>query len=164
MTMEAMVVSALEVGRPSRAIRAAAGSDYSEREGERRAGFDRRVPRAGGTLQLSTASGLDRSRDGREGRGRFERGDGRGAAGRHWRHDSRFPDAGSGRRPHGRSARGAADSAVDGHSQLHAAGDGVPGLRAHHQHILPGDGGADSDLPARADAGVEGAATSASKR
>ena len=81
---------------------------------------------------------------------------GRGAAGRHRRHDSRFADSRARRRPHRRSSRGAADSAVDGHSQLYAAGYGLPRLRTHHQHILPGDGRADSDLPARADADMEG--------
>ena len=56
--------------------------------------------------------------------------DGRGAAGRHWRYHPRFTDAGSRRRSHGRSSRRAADSAVDGHSQLHAAGYRLPGLWA----------------------------------
>ncbi len=53
------------------------------------------------------------------------------------------------------SPRGAADSAVDGHSQLYAAGYGLSRLWTHHQHFLSGDGGADSILPARADAVVE---------
>ena len=53
--------------------------------------------------------------------------------------------------------RVAADSPIDGHSQLHAAGHSLPRLRTHHQHLLPGNGGADSDLSARADADVEGA-------
>ena len=48
-----------------------------------------------------------------------------------------------------------ADSAVDGHSQLQSAGNGVSGMRAHDQHVFPGDGGADPELPARADADVE---------
>src|SRR6266404_1796351 len=39
-------------------------------------------------------------------------------------------------------------------AQLHAAGDCVPRLRAHHQHVLSGYGGPDPDLPAHADAGV----------
>ena len=58
----------------------------------------------------------------------------------------------------------AADSAVARHPQLHAAGHRLPRLRTHHQHLLPGDGGADPDLPARADAGVERHAIPASKR
>ena len=36
--------------------------------------------------------------------------------------------------------RRAADSAVAGDSQLHAAGDGVPRMRAHDEHVLPGTG------------------------
>ena len=44
------------------------------------------------------------------------------------------------------------DSAVAGHPQLYAASDRLSGLRPHHQHVFPGDGRADSDLLARADA------------
>ncbi len=50
-----------------------------------------------------------------------------------------------------------ADAAIDRHPQLHAASDRMPGLRPHHQHLLPGDGRADPGLPARADAGLEDA-------
>ena len=46
-----------------------------------------------------------------------------------------------------------------GTAQLHSAGHGLSRLRAHHQHVLPGDGRRDPDLPARADAGVEGVAS-----
>ncbi len=42
-----------------------------------------------------------------------------------------------------------ADSAVAGDSQFHPASHGLPGLRPHHQHLLPGDGRPDPDLPAR---------------
>ncbi len=42
-------------------------------------------------------------------------------------------------------------------SQLYSASHGVPRLRPHHQHLLPGNGGADSGLPARADAAMEDA-------
>jgi len=59
------------------------------------------------------------------------------------------------RRPHRRSPRGAADSAIHRHSQLHATGYGLPRLRTHYQHIFPGDGAADSDLSARPDAHLE---------
>ena len=153
-----------ELGETGRAVWAAPGPDHFEREGQWSAGFDRRLPRTGGAMQLSAASWAHRSRHGREGRSRLERGDGRGAAGRHRRHDSGFADSRTGRRSHRRSSRGAADSAIAGHSQLHAAGYGVPWLRTHHQHVLPGDGRTDSDLSARADAGDGRAATSASKR
>ena len=48
-----------------------------------------------------------------------------------------------------------ADSAVAGDSQLYAAGDELPRLRAHNFDLLPGAGGADSGLSGGADAGVE---------
>ena len=63
-----------------------------------------------------------------------------------------------------KSIVGAADPAVDGHSQLHPAGDRLPGLRTHHQHVLPGNGRADPELPARADADRGRAAMPAWKR
>jgi (E)-4-hydroxy-3-methylbut-2-enyl-diphosphate synthase len=69
-TMEAMVVSALNSAAGGE-IRIAPGSDYSERESQRRAGFDRRLPRAGRALQLSAASRPDRSGHGRQRRGRI---------------------------------------------------------------------------------------------
>ena len=50
----------------------------------------------------------------------------------------------------------AADSAIARHPQFHPAGDRVPGVRPHHQHVLPGDGRPDSDLPARRNAQMEG--------
>ena len=68
------------------------------------------------------------------------------------------------RRPHRRGDRLPADSAVARHPQLHAAGHRLPRLRPHHQHVLPGDGRADPDLPARADAGLEASGTPASRR
>ena len=88
----------------------------------------------------------------------------RAAAGRHRRHHPRLAHARAQRRPHRRSRGRAADPAVAGHPQLHAAGDRLPGLRPHHQHLLPGDGGADPGLPAPADAGSGSSATPASKR
>ena len=65
-------------------------------------------------------------------------------AGRHWRHHSRLPHTRAGWRSHRGSSGRPADSAVDWHSQLHPASDGVSRLRTHHQHLLPGNGGADS--------------------
>ena len=44
------------------------------------------------------------------------------------------------------------------------AGHELPGLRPHHQHVLPGDGAADPGLPAREDAGVAAGAARASRR
>ena len=93
--------------------------------------------------------GLTEAGMGAKGADRLDRGPGSAAAGRHRRHHSREPHAQAGRRPHGRSAGGAADSAVAGDPQLHAAGDELPGLRPHHQHLLPGAGRADPELPAR---------------
>ncbi len=58
------------------------------------------------------------------------------------------PDAAAQRGSHGRSDRQPADFAVPGIAQLHAAGDRLSGMRPHHQHVLPGHGGPDSDLPA----------------
>src|SRR6266852_1668804 len=81
----------------------------------------------------------------------------RAAAGRHWRYDSGFTDARSGWGPHRRSTRCAADTAISEYPQLHAAGDRLPWMRPHYQHFLPGNGAADSVLPARSNAGMEGA-------
>ena len=76
----------------------------------------------------------------------------RAAAGRHRRHDPRLAHAGAERRPHPRGDRRAGDPADHGPALVHADGVGVPGLRAHHQHLLPGAGRQDPGLPARADA------------
>src|ERR1700693_5854980 len=150
-TMEAMVVSALTSAdlaqkfglRPDQIILSAKVSGVQDLNDVYRA------------LQLPAAPRPDRSGHGSKGRSRIGRGYGRGAAGRHRRHDPRIANAGARRRPHRRSPRGAADSAVHGESQLHAASHGLPRLRTHHQHLLPRDGRADSDLPARADACLE---------
>ncbi len=40
--------------------------------------------------------------------------------------------------------------------RFYSTGDGVPGVRADHQYVLPGHGGSDPDLSAGADVGVEG--------
>ena len=96
--------------------------------------------------------GLTEAGSGQQGNRGHHGGARAGAAGRHRRHHSRVADAAAEWRSHRGSDRLAADSAVAGDPQFHAAGDGVPRLRAHHQHVLPGDGGRDPDLPARADA------------
>src|SRR5579872_5331189 len=49
-----------------------------------------------------------------------------------------------------------ADIAIHGHSQLHAAGHSVSGMRPDDEHFLSGNGGADSILLARSDAYMEG--------
>ena len=73
-------------------------------------------------------------------------------------------DPEAGRRPHGRGAGGAADSAVAGHPQLCSAGDRLPRMRAHQQHLLSGADAGHSGLRARQHAGVARAAIPASKR
>ena len=74
--------------------------------------------------------GLTEAGMGAKGADRVDGGTGSAAAGGDWRHDSREPDAEAGRRPDGRGAGGAADSAVALDSQLHAAGDKLPWMRA----------------------------------
>ena len=147
-----------------RAVRTAPRSDHPQRKSQRRAGSDRRLPRARRPLRLPAASRPHRSRHGRERRGRIERGHGRGAAGRHRRHHPRLVDPCARRRPHRRSPRGAADSAIHGHSQLYAAGYSLPRLRTHHQHLLPGNGASRFRLTCASRCPHGKAATSASKR
>ncbi len=98
--------------------------------------------------------GLTEAGMGAEGADCFDRRACAAAAGRHRRHDSRESDAQAGRRQDGRSAGRAADSAIAGDSQLHAAGDELSRMRAHDEHVFPGAGRADSELSARLDAGV----------
>src|SRR5207248_123573 len=100
-------------------------------------------------LGLTEAGGRERNRS-------IQRGPGRAAAGRHRGHHPRFADARSRRRSRGRGSRRAADSAVPRNPQLQPAGHCLSRLRTHHQHLLPGNGRADSVLSSRADAGVEG--------
>ena len=108
-------------------------------------------------LRLPAAPGPHRGRHGLEGHRRLHRRHGRAAAGGHRRHDPRLAHARARRRPHARGHRRAGDPADDGAALLHAAGLGLPGLRAHHEHLLPGARRQDPVLPARADAGVEDA-------
>ncbi len=163
-TMEAMVQSALALSRTGRQLRHAARADHPERQSQRRAGPDRRLSRTGAPLRLCPASRTDRGRHGRERHRQQHRCAGRRAAGRHRRYHSRLAHARAQWRSHRRGHGRAADSAIHGHSQLHAAGHRLPRLRPHHQHLLPGDGRADPELPARADAGLEDALLPASKR
>ena len=93
--------------------------------------------------------GTDGSGPGFEGHRGDHRRHWRAAAGRHRRYHSRVADSAAERRPHRRSDRVPADSASARIAQLHAAGDRLPRLRAHHQHLLSGHGGSDPDLPAR---------------
>jgi len=109
--------------------------------------------------QYALHLGLTEAGMGSKGIGRFLRGDGSAAAGRHRRHHPRFADAGTERRPHARSHRRAGAAADHGPAQLHADGRRLPRLRPHHQHLFPGTRAAHPGIPAHADAGVENAAT-----
>ena len=144
-TMEAMVVSALNSAelaekfglRPDQIILSAKVSGVQDLIDVYRA----LAARCNYPLHL----GPHRSRHGRKRRGRFQRSHGRAAAGRHWRYYSCFAYARPRRRSHRRSPRGAADSAIHRHPQLHSASHRLPRLRTHHQHLLPGNGRANSD-------------------
>ena len=105
-------------------------------------------------LRLSAAPRPHRSRHGQQGHRRVDRRDGRAAAGRHRRHHPRLAHARAQRRPHARGDRRAGDPADDGPALVHAAGHGVPGLRPHDEHLLPGARRAHPVLSARVDAGV----------
>ena len=59
-------------------------------------------------------------------------------AGGHRRYDPRVTHAGARRRPHAGGDRRSGDSADHGTALLHADGHCLPGLRPHHQHLLPG--------------------------
>ena len=139
-TMEAMVVSALNSAelaekyglRADQIILSAKVSGVQD--------LDRCLPLAGRALQLPAAPRTDRSRHGSKRRRRLERRARSSAAGRHRRHHPRFAHARSRRRPHRRSPRGPADSAIARNPQLHPAGHGLPRMRPHHQHLLPGNG------------------------
>ena len=147
--MEAMVESALRSAKIAEEYGLRPRPDYSFGKSERRARPDRCVHCARGAVRLSTAPGTDRSGDGFEGAGCIDGRTGAAAARRNWRHDPREPDAETERRSDRGSLGGAADSAVAGNSQLYAAGDELPWMRADDEHVFPGTGGADSELSAR---------------
>ncbi len=151
---EALIVSALESAAKAEEIGLPGQPHHPLVQGLRRAGPDRRVPLARRALRLPAAPGPHRGGHGLEGHRRLDRRHGRAAAGGHRRHDPRFPHAGARRRSHARGDRCAGDPADDGASLLHAAGLRVPGVRAHHEHLLPGARGHDPGVPAPADAGV----------
>ena len=147
--MEAMVRERAGLGRRRRALRAGPRPDYSLGQGERGARPDRCVHESRRALRLCAAPGTDRGGDGIEGADCLDGRTCAAAAGRHRRHDSREPDAQAGRRPDGRSAGRAADFAVAVDSQLYAAGDELPWVRADDEHLFSGAGRADSELSAR---------------
>ena len=147
-----------------RGRRDAARPDHPQRQGVRRAGPGGRLPHAGGPLRLPAAPRAHRGGPRRQGHHRQHRGAQHPAAGGHRRHHPRLADAGARRRPHRGGAGRAAGAPVARAPELHAAGDQLPRLRPHHQHVLPGDGAADPGLPAGEDAGVAAGAARASRR
>ena len=104
---------------------------------------------------LSVASRTNRSGHGRERNRGLVRGAGCGSSGGHRRHHSRIAYTRSGWRSHRRSSSRATNPSVDWYSQLHSASHRLSRLRTDHQHVLSGNGGADSIIFARADAIVE---------
>ena len=108
-------------------------------------------------LRLPAAPRPDRGRHGHQGHGRVDRGAGGAAAGRHRRHDPRLADAAAGRGAHAGGGGRARDPAVARPALVQPERHRLPGLRPHDEHDLPGAGQADRRLPARADAGLEGA-------
>ena len=153
--MEAMVVSALD--------NAAAAERYGLRRDQiilsaKVSGVRDLIDvysQLGCPLRLCAAPGTDRGRHGHEGRGCLNRRAVAPAAGGNWRYDSRFAHSDAGWRSQRGGALRAADSAVAGHTQLYAAGDQLPRLRANHLNLLPGAGRTDSELPGGTDARVE---------
>ena len=155
-TLDAIVASALLSAEAAERYGLPQRPHHPQRQSQRRAGSDRRLPRPWPrSSDYALHLGLDRSRPGRERHRRHHRRAFRAAAGRHRRHHPRLADAAAEWRPHRRSYRQPADSAVARHPQFHPAGDRLPRLRPHHQHVLPGHGRPDPDLSARADAGLE---------
>ena len=65
--------------------------------------------------------------------------------------------------PHPRSHGRAGDAADHGSARFRADGGGLPGLRAHHQHLLPGAGRPHPDLAARTRCRCGGATIPASR-
>ena len=81
--------------------------------------------------------------------------------GRDRRHDPSLPHASPRRRPCGGGPGRPADPTVAGDTQLRTPGHGVPRLRTHHQHVLPGDDGGRPGPHPGADARSGGASTRA---
>ena len=88
------------VRRTRRRDRPAAIQDHPLGQGVGRAGFDRRLRRAGAAFQLCAASRPYRGRHGLEGHRRLVGGDGRVAAARHRRHHPHLAHARAEWRPH----------------------------------------------------------------
>jgi len=98
---QALITSAIESARRAEALGMRGEADRAVVQGQRRAGPDLRLPRAGRALRLPPAPGPDRGGHGCEGHGGLGRGAGHPAAGRHRRHDPRLahPPAPASRAP-----------------------------------------------------------------
>ena len=132
--------------------------DHHQLQGQRRAGPDRAsTARWRARCDYALHLGLTEAGMGTKGTVASTAALARAAAGRHRRHDPRVADAAARRGAHAGSGGRAGDPAVARPAQLQAQRHRLPGLRPHHQHRVPGAGQADRRLPARADAGVEGA-------
>ena len=145
------------VGRARARARHAQEQDDPVGKGFRRAGSDRGLSGAGAPFRLRHPSRPHRSRHGLEGHRRLLRRARHPAAGRHRRHHPHFADAGARRRSHAGSAGRAGTAADHGFPHLRAAGCGMPRLRPHHLHHVPGTGALDPGFHPRGDAGLEDA-------
>ncbi len=156
------------VGRRQRAARRgarpAARAHHPLREGERCAGPDRHLPRSRRALRLPAAPGAYRGGHGLQRHRRLNCRHGGAAAGGYRRHHPRIAHARARRRSHPGGGGGAGDPADHGTARVHAAGGGLPRMRTHDQHLLPGARrGASSRTCARA-CRSGGASTPGSRR
>ena len=152
-----MVLSALESTEPRARIGPAEGPDHHLLQGVEARAPDRGLPRPGGEDRPAAAPRADRGRHGHQGAGVVGLGDGGAAERGHRRHDPRVAHAAARRRPARRGLRRVRAAAGARAPLVRAERHGLPGLRPHDEHDVPGAGRADPGLRARADAGVEGA-------
>src|ERR1700688_560709 len=107
--------------------------------------------------RAAAASRLDGSGYGHEGPGVVRGFAGGATVRRDWRYDSRFAHAASRRRPARRSLRSLRTVAIAGVAFVFSKRYGVPGMRADHQHYVPGIGGKRSRLHSEHDTHLEDA-------
>ncbi len=152
------------VHRAGAGVRAAQGPDHHLVQDVAAARPDCGLPRRCPQNRSAAAPRAHGSRDGDEGAGVVRLGHGRPAQRGHWRHDPRVADTAPGRRSPRRGLRRVRAAAGARAAVVRAERHRVPGLRAHHQQHVPGAGRAHAGLHPRAHAGVENAATRASRR
>ena len=138
------------LGRGRRGARPARRPHRALVQDEPPPGHGRRLPRPGGALRLPAPPRPDRGGDGQQGHRLDDRRAGHPAAGRHRRHDPREPHPRAGRRPGARGPRVPRAAAEPRPALVPPRGHGLPRLRAHHQHGLPGAGPDDRAPPRRA--------------